>query len=35
MAKCKIRPTENVKIYMTGGSWQKEIIKFKINAAGI
>jgi len=35
MAKSRSRVTENVKIYMTGGTWPKEIIKFKINAAGM
>jgi len=35
MAKCKVRATKNVKIYMTGGIWPKEIIKFKVNASGM
>ena len=35
MAKNRVRATKNVKIYMTGGTWPKEIIKFKVNAAGM
>jgi len=35
MAKCKVKATENVKIYMTGGTWPKEILKFKVNASGM
>jgi hypothetical protein len=35
MAKNRVKPTKNVKVYMTGGTWPKEIIKFKINAAGM
>jgi hypothetical protein len=35
MAKNRVKPTKNVKIYMTGGTWPKDIIKFKVNAAGM
>ena len=35
MASHRVKITQNVKVYMTGGSWPKEIIKFKVNAAGM
>ena len=35
MAKCKVKITEGVHIYMTGGTWPKEILKFKVNASGM
>jgi hypothetical protein len=35
MAKNRVKPTENVRIYMTGGTWPKEIVKFKVNASGM
>ena len=35
MSKNRSKVTKKVKIYMTGGTWPKEIIKFKINAAGM
>jgi hypothetical protein len=35
MSKCRVRVSEKVKVYMTGGTWPKEIIKFKVNAAGM
>tara|TARA_R110000868_G_scaffold35876_1_gene128023 strand:- start:122 stop:1453 length:1332 start_codon:yes stop_codon:yes gene_type:complete len=35
MGKNRFKVTKNVKIYMTGGTWPQEIIKFKINAAGM
>ena len=35
MAKNKVKVTESVHIYMTGGTWPKEILKFKVNASGM
>lgn len=35
MARNKVKATKNIKVYMTGGTWPKEIIKFKVNAAGM
>ena len=35
MAKNRVKATKSVKVYMTGGTWPKEIIKFKVNAAGM
>ena len=35
MASNRVRTTKNIKVYMTGGTWPKEIIKFKVNAAGM
>ena len=35
MAKEKVRVSKDIKIYMTGGVWPKEILKFKVSASGM
>lgn len=35
MGKEKVRITDSVYVYMTGGSWPREIIKFKVNTSGM
>jgi hypothetical protein len=35
MAKEKIKITKDVRVFMTGGAWPKEIVKFKVNTSGM